>query len=409
MSNGHVAVSMYRIGFGDAFLMRLPTDNGQRTVLIDCGRHFQTPKKKVKNVDPPLEESAIVERIIEDVTDDQGTPRIDLVIATHRHQDHVSGFSRKEWANVVVKEVWMPWTEHPTDPEAIRIRNTQSALAKRLDDDIRRLGLNDLGLRALVANSLSNESAMNTLHHGFSGGPRRKFLTGRMQTLKPALLPGVRVHVLGPSRDEDVIREMDPPEGQSFLRARDPSRALTDGRREGPFGSRFRLTPAAMKKIGPSELLLSRGQTAFLEELAQGDPLLVAAALEKAVNGTSLMLAFEVGKAMLLFPGDAQWGTWKRALASAKARGILKRTTFYKVGHHGSHNATPTEFVNQLLEDDTLAMASVWPIAQFPRIPKQELVLRLLEKHVKFARADAPPADDFSFDDGVVEAKVATD
>lgn len=60
----------------------------------------------------------------------------------------------------------------------------------------------------------------------------------------------------------------------------------------------------------------------------------------------------ESGK-VLLFPGDAQfgnWNSWKRLkwtiqLADGTSKEVLiddllKRTVFYKVGHHGSHNAT---------------------------------------------------------------------
>jgi len=77
--------------------------------------------------------SSIVDRIVQDVTDADGVPRIDVVVATHRHKDHVSGFGQASWDNVEVKEVWMPWTEDPTDEEARNIRDIQSSLALGLD------------------------------------------------------------------------------------------------------------------------------------------------------------------------------------------------------------------------------------------------------------------------------------
>ena len=51
---------------------------------------------------------------------------------------------------------------------------------------------------------------MTTLHEGFDGNPRRRFLPEKEETLvidTPAL-PGVAVYVLGPSRNKDVIRDM---------------------------------------------------------------------------------------------------------------------------------------------------------------------------------------------------------
>lgn len=75
------------------------------------------------------------------------------------------------------------------------------------------------------------------------------------------------------------------------------------------------------------------------------------------INNISLVLAFELpqtGK-MLLFVGDAQVGNWlswhrigrwhpaegaSRPSGPADMDDLLSRVAFYKVGHHGSHNAT---------------------------------------------------------------------
>ena len=71
--------------------------------------------------------------------------------------------------------------------------------------------------------------------------------------------------------------------------------------------------------------------------------------LDSVLNNTSLMLVFVVGKAVMLFPGDAQWGSWKAALGDPESRRLLDHVTFLKVGHHGSHNSTPQTFVHQCL------------------------------------------------------------
>jgi hypothetical protein len=74
----------------------------------------------------------------------------------------------------------------------------------------------------------------------------------------------------------------------------------------------------------------------------------LALQLDSYTNNTSLVLAFELPdrKEVLLFVGDAQVGNWqswadvKFADPSLTAAALLSRTVFYKVGHHGSHNAT---------------------------------------------------------------------
>jgi hypothetical protein len=68
-------------------------------------------------------------------------------------------------------------------------------------------------------------------------------------------------------------------------------------------------------------------------------------------NNTSLILLFEVLRKTLLFPGDAQLERWSDALAeapnSASVRAMLAGVDFYKVGHHGSLDATPRKLLWQ--------------------------------------------------------------
>ena len=63
--------------------------------------------------------------------------------------------------------------------------------------------------------------------------------------------------------------------------------------------------------------------------------------LDDELNNTSLVLLFEIGTKKLLFPGDAQWENWEYALSQDSVRKLLADVNLYKVGHHGSLNATP--------------------------------------------------------------------
>jgi hypothetical protein len=90
-------------------------------------------------------------------------------------------------------------------------------------------------------------------------------------------------------------------------------------------------------------------------------------------NNTSLVLAFELtasGK-VLLFPGDAQAGNWLSWIRDPKEKDsekrenhvdgerLLKETVFYKVGHHGSRNATMKQKGLELMTKDLVAMIPV--------------------------------------------------
>jgi beta-lactamase superfamily II metal-dependent hydrolase len=421
-AGGVISVRMYNVGFGDCFLVSLPTPVGRRKVLFDCG--------SIKLGGRPLDE--VVLQVIEDAKDDQdGVPRIDVIVATHRHRDHVSGFDDPAWSGVQVKEVWMPWIEDPTDPQGRRIRDIQSRLAAQLQARL------EVRLKAdsspeektrleysqeMAVNALTNEKAMRTLHQGFGGNPQRRFLPGKENTtsenklavawFKTPALPGVTVHVLGPSRSEETIRDLDPPAGQSYLNL--PKLKLFESKviqvREdsGPFGQQWRMNAEEYQKAYPvlARSLLEPDRqalsTGFLVDEA------MAAALDQAVNGTSLMLVLQVGNATLLFPGDAQWGTWRQALENQEFRRLLEETDFYKVGHHGSHNATPVEFIQSLVGEDFWTMVSTCSFSRWPQIPKKELLNAIRKRTDKMVRSDMPleaPAEAFGVPtEGVIEA-----
>jgi beta-lactamase superfamily II metal-dependent hydrolase len=335
----------------------------------------------------------VVERIVDDVRDDDGVPRIDVVIATHRHADHIVGFESERWGEVEVGEVWMPWTEHPTDPQARKIRDRQSKKAKSIRAALAAMKAS-AALLEIVDNSLTNAKAMETLHGGFKRKTKVRYLPPKPRAERSFVtdaLPGVTVHAMGPSRDPEVIRDMDPPKGGAFeLRMAAASGARTNGNGAGLFAQRFELTGDARQaqldafKLGERELRA-------LEKAADEDPLAVAVQLDKAVNGTSLLLMFEVGRAHLLFPGDAQWGTWQNALGDPEFRELLERTNFLKVGHHGSHNATPRAFVEEVLAKNRFtAMVCTRETKKFRKIPLPSLLDAIAERSGnRIARSDS--------------------
>jgi len=76
--------------------------------------------------------------------------------------------------------------------------------------------------------------------------------------------------------------------------------------------------------------------------MTRGEQLLqIVRSLDKEMNNTSVILLFQIGKKKLLFPGDAQIENWQFALQQKKYRSLLSSVNLYKVGHHGSRNATP--------------------------------------------------------------------
>ena len=132
----------------------------------------------------------------------------------------------------------------------------------------------------------------------------------------------------------------------------------------------------------------------------------LALKLDSATNNTSLVLAIELepGGDVLLFAGDAQVGnwlswsdvTWTDGGQTVTGTDLIKRTLLYKVGHHGSHNATLKEKGLELMSHPGL-MALV-PVdhemciqKKWDEIPRESLMKRLHDKaQGRVLRTDDP-------------------
>ena len=379
MAEDTIRIRMYAVGFGDCFLLGFPGPAGsrERLMLVDCGVH--NASKRGANIFKD-----VIPDIVGQASAADGKARIDVVVATHHHLDHVSGFQVEGWDEVEVGEVWLPWTEDPDDADAVRIRERQSKQAKFL------LGLDvDKAkkwetVRAISENNVgyTNAAAMTTLHDGFAGTPPRSFLPEgpdkpRSRRFTPKVIPGLEVVILGPSRDEAAIRDMNPPPGESYFRF-GTDRTLGASGEPLPF-TPFFIEPSAYAAAYKDLVPPHSSELKNVAKAGRTDALALAVALEQATNGTSLVLLMRFGDTTLLFPGDAQWGTWDRMLHDPESQDLLRTVNFYKVGHHGSHNATPVTFVKDYLHDADASMVSVAPtsIPSWKDIPKPGLLTAL--------------------------------
>ena len=174
--------------------------------------------------------------------------------------------------------------------------------------------------------------------------------SGRTMRVAPmsgleALLPGIKVHVLGPPtlHQSEAIRKQrsaDPAEYWHLQsrRAADIDAQVGDG---GPVFAGHVVATGG-------KLPAHARWLAYRMKQVQGEQLLqIVRALDKQMNNTSLILLFEANGKKLLFPGDAQIENWSVALAKEKYLELLADVDLYKVGHHGSLNATPKTMWNR--------------------------------------------------------------
>lgn len=358
MSRSKVRVRMYHVGFGDCFLLTFPSG---AHMLVDCGVHSGG-------------NLGVIPKVVADIAQVTGQ-HLQVVVATHRHQDHISGFAtgRAVWQTVRVDEVWMPWTENPADSVATKLRIKHELLALELASH------DKAPFAALAVNSLSNKDAMETLLHGFLGNPKRRYFSTESGTVSAPELGGVTARVLGPSRSEEYLKRMNPPESDSYLAL---TRASVGGEAASPFSSGWHLPPARARRLF-KEVLEDRPATDAVPPEGLDE---LAFTLDSVVNNTSLMLLLKVGKARLLLPGDAQYGAWEYVLDRPELAQELATIQFYKVSHHGSHNGTPKRGVEAFKKVTSLVSTHIKPWDSIPRPP----LLNALAGHGPVVRSDKP-------------------
>jgi hypothetical protein len=195
-------------------------------------------------------------------------------------------------------------------------------------------------------------------------------------------IPEARIYLLGPPRDEKLLRRSDPTKsGREGYGLAQPfaAAALGDADLESNSGQAFekRYRVPLDKASGSSSFQQaynrSSGDWRRIDADWLGAAEQIALALDGDTNNTSLAFALELepqGR-VLLFPGDAQVGNWlswhgyrwtssSRGSRKIRAADLLKRTVLYKVGHHGSHNATLREQgLEQMVSPDLVALVPI--------------------------------------------------
>ncbi|WP_374944528.1 MBL fold metallo-hydrolase [Sphingomonas sp.] len=420
----------YKGLLGDCFLIRIVRPDGARShILIDCGILMGSPQAAER-----------MKTIARDIVATTGG-KLDLIVVTHEHWDHISGFGQAREVfldgGIDIGRVWMAWTEDAEDPATKAIRQdldkrsfALATLANRMEaartsGDPHHASLAAdrqaamAGLDAFLGPVGEDQPAAPTDSPAFAATPMgmKASATARLQgrdilaKLKTAagdkvdyLIPGMvkeapgglRTFVLGPPKAAKFLKKDKPSSGAAqetyfdapgfedlLLRVADGG--TPDPARDSPFSAvHHRIRRADVESLDPAgvapgaglrsetSLRSDTGVLAWLKQryfaptdaggndlarrrvdadwLGAAGPL--AMKLDSDTNNTSLVLAFELPDGtLMLFPGDAQVGNWLSWHEQTYAAGdrtwtaeeLLNRVRFYKVGHHGSHNATLDE------------------------------------------------------------------
>jgi len=222
-------ICMYRLfELGDCFLVTFSAGASKSRMLIDCGS-FRNSAASAARLDQ------VTKAIAKDLA---GAP-LDVVVGTHQHNDHMSGFVHCEAAfrKMNIEQVWLSWLDNPADKRAQTIGAAHDNLMFQLHAAhvaLRPFVKGSRAERPLAARSI--EVLEDVLgFYGASGGTPPELPAKGVKILKeigkkkpeylnpgrtldmPGLPPGsVRVHVLGPPRDDAHLYRADPKQGESY-------------------------------------------------------------------------------------------------------------------------------------------------------------------------------------------------
>lgn len=254
--------------------------------------------------------------------------------------------------------------DRDTDEEAMFYGTKNLPFAKREDSTTgSALSSEDV----LNAEELSNEDAVERLLSWQKGQkkPAYEFLSAGQKTELGAgkLIPHLKVDVLGPAGPqfwEALKQHGDADELWKRLSSLSDDQPLKDesGANEfvafdtdqGPYGVKPIFNATYQVPNTESRKDNVRWLVEQLDALRGRQLLSFVRVLDSYLNNTSLVLYIEFGPMRMLFPGDAEVASWQLISTVTDSDGVrensdvvgrLRNVDVYKVGHHGSNNATP--------------------------------------------------------------------
>lgn len=392
-----VAVKMYRIGeLGDCFMLTFTKGTKQSNMLIDCGA-FRQSRDRLRKIASNIK------------TQLKGKP-LDIIVGTHQHNDHVNGFvhAKDIFESIGVEQVWLSWLDNPKDKLAREVGTLYNNFKKNLlgiaetmeslPDKVKKQGFREtseklketLGILGLSDRKVSSKFPSVTPQEAIAnlkemGNNKPEYLyPGTILPLPNFSAEDVKIYVLGPPKKEEFLFDESPGKEQTY----DPKKlhfanelaekflsgmanyipeASTTEEDHFPFNSRYKTKeealPVHFRQLYREEK--SKWRTISLEWLSQAESL--ALFMDNFTNNSSLVLAIELVKSgkFLLFVGDAMTGNWasweevKFKDSDLTLEDILANTVLYKVGHHGSHNASFKPFCEKMVHEDLIAMIPV--------------------------------------------------
>lgn len=395
-----VKIRMYRQGHGDCFLLTMRRDDGKPfNLLIDCGfKPGSEIKVPIEAVIDDIHEATGGHLDVLMVTHEH-QDHVNMFLAKLNGKTMFDAFTvdglwfgwtanRKDKRASEIREGHKKAAQALADVSArLRASFGAAGVANEIDEMLEFEGFGAAGHPPGKIDSKATiptpkiAAAMDYVFDKVDKEAKRKYFKPHEKPFEIEDVPGIRVYALGPPRGQTLLdKELPDKEDADRLYER-PGHGLSFG-----FGSGLTGLFGAVESHAAPELdhfrpftrkdELTRASGTWEDTAAffnyfypedekktrqerwrrvDSDWLFAAAwfarKLNVEVNNSSLVIAIELtgtGK-VLLFPGDAQYGNWVSWTekpfplggdSELTVKDLLARTVFYKVGHHGSHNAT---------------------------------------------------------------------
>ena len=191
-------IRAYNVGCGDCIYVRIPKARkkggkvGDFHILIDCGK---------KGAAAPLK--VALDHLKTELPSEGGKKRLDLLLLSHEHEDHMKGFDPAWFDDIKIENLWMSVAMDRDHPQAkfthklhamaaMAMRNIAArglALSPALEDIVNRYGIANDGAVDAVRTILPKKNGIKPLYVHADLKPA---------ALKPATLSGATFKVLAP-------------------------------------------------------------------------------------------------------------------------------------------------------------------------------------------------------------------